>query len=118
MKEFAFIFSSEILLYSQKPTIAVDHICVPNVSNPHPTINFTFVFFFYICLVCQAAFCVRLFPSKHCPLLVCTVPCPIKNKETDFQYDLRKLAFSFRYLPSRNGRELFLQSGDKMKVVM
>jgi hypothetical protein len=54
----------------------------------------------------------------HSSLLVCTVPCPINDKETDFLYDSHNLAFSFLYLPLRNGREFILQSGDITEVVM
>ena len=105
---------------SQEPTTGFDDrpTCVPNDSNPLPTMIFSFVFLFYICSCFQTAFCVRIFPSKHCSLLVCTVPCPISDKETDFLYDLRNLAFSFQYLPSHNGREFLLQSGDIMDVVL
>jgi hypothetical protein len=95
MKNSLVFFSSEILLYSQDPTNGVHHTCMANDSIPHPTMILIFAFFFYILLGCQAAFSVRLFPSKPCSLLACNVPSPINDKETDLLYYLRNLAFPF-----------------------
>jgi len=43
--------------------------------------------------------------------LVCTVPCPIYDRETNSQYDLRNFTSPFLDFPIQSTRDFLLQSG-------
>ena len=85
ISSYYFVTRNSIFVFT-KPTIGVYHICMPKGSNSHPIMIFlgdTFSYFSFIYLWLSGCFLCSVIPiNALCAFLVCTVPCPINDKET------------------------------------
>ena len=109
-----FVTRNSIFVFA-KPTIGVYHICMPEgleSTHAHVLLGDTFrIFLSYTCWLSGYFLCSVIPINALYAFLVCTVPCPIGNKETNSQYDLRNLTSPCLDFPIESTRDFILQSG-------
>jgi hypothetical protein len=88
---------------------------MPKDSNPHPITIFLVIhfriFLSYTSWLSGCFLCPVIPINALYAFLVCTVPCPINDKETNSRYDLRNMTSPFLDFPTSSAREFILQSG-------
>jgi len=98
-----FVTRNSIFVFT-KLTVGVYHICMPKDSNLHPKVIFLQIhfriFLSYTSWLSGCFLCSVIPVNALYAFLFCTVPCPVNDKETNSQYDLRNLTSLFLDFPT------------------